>query len=180
LNARRGLLLFGAAGALFMSARWLLGRVLPVEVSGASMTPELQPGDYLLVWRTSLPRDGSGLVAYLRGPGGRPLLKRVVGSPGESVRAGARVEVGGRVLEEPYASGKAAPEQYRAVHRLADDEYFVLGDARAASTDSRDFGPVSASDIDGIAWLRYWPPDRFGRIHRPKRVFETPRSGSPG
>jgi signal peptidase I len=116
----------------------------------------------------------------LHGPDGRPLLKRVVGLPGESVRAGARVEVNGRMLDEPYAGGGANPEQYRAVYRLADGEYFVLGDARAASTDSRDFGPVAGSSIEGIAWLRYWPPGRFGRIRRPKRAFEAPRTGPAG
>jgi signal peptidase I len=180
LNARRGLLFFGAAGALFISTRWLRGRVLPVEVAGTSMTPELQPGDYLLVWRSSMPRDAAGLIAYLRGPDGRPLLKRVVGLPGESVRAGARVEVNGRMLDEPYAGGGANPEQYRAVHRLDEGQYFVLGDARAASTDSRDFGPVSGSDIEGIAWLRYWPASRCGRIRRPKRAFAAPRTVSEG
>jgi hypothetical protein len=57
------------------------------------------------------------------------------------------------------------------LHRLAEDEYFVLGDARAASTDSRDFGPVHSANIVGSVWLRYWPSSRLGRVRRPQRVF---------
>jgi signal peptidase I len=149
-----------------------------VEVAGTSMAPELQPGDYVVVWRTRLPRQSAGLIAYFRGPEGRPLLKRVVALPGESVRAGDHVEVNGSLLLEPYAHGAPHATQYRAVHRLEDGEYFVLGDARAASTDSRHFGPVRAGQVEGIVWLRYWPPSRFGRIHRPKRLFGRLRSGA--
>jgi hypothetical protein len=66
------------------------------------------------------------------------------------------------------------------VHRLADDEYFVLGDARAASTDSRDFGPVQASNIEGVVWLRYWPPRRLRLIRRARRVFGRSGDSSAG
>jgi len=57
------------------------------------------------------------------------------------------------------------------VNQLAPDEYFVIGDHRAASTDSRDFGPVRAERVRGLVWLRYWPLGRFGRVARTPRRF---------
>jgi signal peptidase I len=170
-TARRVLSLMGAAVALLFLARSVRGRFLAVEVAGTSMSPALEPGDYILVRRGRLPHDAAGLVVYLQGPEQRPMLKRVIGLPGESLRAGDHVEVNTRLLLEPYAHGEPDPHQYRAMHRLGADEYFVLGDHRDASTDSRDFGPIRASAIEGIAFVRYWPPERLGRIHRAPRVF---------
>ncbi len=130
-TARRALPLLGAAVALFLLARSLRGRLVAVEVAGTSMTPALEPGDYILVRRGTLPRDPAGFVVYLHGPEQRPMLKRVIGLPGESLRAGAHVEVNARPLLEPHAHGESSPHEYRGVHRLAADEYFVLGDHRA-------------------------------------------------
>ena len=179
---RRPLLLLWAAAAFPLGVRFLrrsLQRsIVAVEVSGGSMAPALRGGDFILVRRRRLPRDAFGMVAYLRGPAGRPLLKRIVGVPGDSVRAGPHVEIHGRPLRERYAHGEPLPRRYRGVHQLAPDEYFVLGDHRATSMDSRDFGPVRAADIHGVAWIRYWPPGRMGRLMRPKRVFEGGGSDS--
>lgn len=176
LTARRVLLLLWAAAALLVLVRLVRRRILPVEVAGLSMTPALEPGDYILVWRRRLPRDAFGLVAYLRGPDARPLLKRVVGLPGESLRVASRVEPAGRPPIDPCAHDTPS-QRDRGVHRLASSEYFVLGDNRAASTDSRDFGPVRATDIEGVAWIRYWPPNRFGWIRRTRRVTNDSAAG---
>src|SRR5262245_39653129 len=161
------------SGAL-VAARRLGRRFTAVEVAGTSMAPALAPGDYVLVRRGEAPRSlrvEPGLVVFMHGPEGRPMLKRVIGVPGEALRVGMRVEVNARPLHEPYASGAAATASYRGVQRLGDDEYFVLGDHRAASTDSRDFGPVHRADIEGVAVLRYWPPGRIGRVERGARAF---------
>jgi signal peptidase I len=149
--------------------RWLFA----VEVAGQSMEPAFEAGDYVLVRRGRVPGDtrAAGVVVCMRGPDQRLLLKRVVGLPGDSLRIGTRVQVGGRALDEPYAHGETPPAQFRGVHELAPDEYLVLGDNRAASTDSRDFGPVRAEHIEGIAWLRYWPPERLGFVQRARRRF---------
>jgi signal peptidase I len=119
-------------------------------------------------------------MALLRGPDARPMLKRVVGLPGESLRVGAHVEVNGRPLFEPYKRGEAPPASYRGVQRLAAGEYFVLGDHRAASTDSRDFGAVRAEAIEGVALLRYWPPERLGWVRREARAYLDPELPAPG
>jgi signal peptidase I len=166
--ARRVPWLLWAAIALFLLVRRFRGRFVAVEVAGSSMVPALQAGDFVIVARRR-PRHAPGAVAYLHGPDARPLLKRVIGLPGESLSVGTQVEVNGQELVEPYAHGTPSAGDYRGVHRLGPDEYFVLGDHRGASTDSRHFGPVRAADIEGIAVLRYWPPERFGRISRAHR-----------
>lgn len=166
------------AAAIRVWCRSLFG----VLVAGESMTPALEPGDCVIVRRTQVPLDvrASGLVVCVRGPDERLLLKRIVGVPGDSLRVGAAVHVGGWLLDEPYAHGETPRAQYRGVHALGADEYFVLGDHRAASTDSRDFGPVRAGRVQGVAWLRYWPPSRLGRIGRASRRFASPGRGLGG
>ena len=136
------------------------------------MTPELQPGDFLLLRRGAPGADHAyGHIVITGDPrpegGGRLLLKRIVGLPGEALRVGGGVQVNGRRLIEPYAHGDDPVEQHRGVHRLAEDTYFLLGDHRGASTDSRDFGPVARERITGTAVLRYWPPASDGCARPP-------------
>ena len=65
---------------------------------------------------------------------------------------------------EPYLAGlPAAIGLEERSWRVGRDEYFVMGDNRAHSTDSRDFGPVSAEMVLSVVWLRWWPPGRWGR-----------------
>ena len=156
---------------------WLAGRaLLRVEVVGESMTPALLPGDFLLLHRGPPPRERAyGQIVMTDDPRpegvGRVLLKRIVGLPGEALRVGGGVQVNARRLIEPYAHGDDPVSQHRGVQRLDDDAYFLLGDHRGASTDSRDFGPVPRSHISGTALLRYWPPERIGRLLPPPRRF---------
>ncbi len=156
-----------------LAASWLRRTFVAVEVAGESMTPALLPGEYLLLRRGSLADSAQayGQIVALHDQSGRLLLKRIVGLPGESLRAGAVVQINGRALVERYAHGVTPAAQYRGVERLGPDEHFVLGDRRDASTDSRDFGPVRASSIEGVAALRYWPPGRIGLLRRPLREF---------
>src|SRR5690606_3936483 len=112
-----------------------------VEVAGDSMTPALMPGDYLLLRHgPPSPERAYGQIVVTDDPrpegGGRLLLKRIVGLPGEALRVGGGVQVNGRRLIEPYAHGDDPVVQHRGVQRLAEDTYFLLGDHRAASTDS--------------------------------------------
>lgn len=145
-------------------------RFTRVEVMGESMTPALLPGDYLVLRRGAPPRgnEAGHIVATADprpGADGRLLLKRIIGLPGESLRVGGAVQINGRILREPYAHGDAADELHRGVNRLSPDAYFLLGDHRGASTDSRDFGPVTRDRIEGYAVFRYWPPARAARLH---------------
>ena len=145
------------------------------------MSPALEAGDFVLVRRGHPPADAraAGLVVHVRGLDGRPLIKRVVGGPGDSLRVGDEVWINRRRLVEPYAHGQTPEAQRRGVHALGTDELFVLGDRRDASTDSRDFGPVRARTIEGVAVLRYWPPGRLGYVRRSARLLELPDQGTP-
>ncbi|MEX2228408.1 MAG: signal peptidase I, partial [Dehalococcoidia bacterium] len=171
----------GAIGAALLVA-FIRRRYYRVEVAGRSMHPALQPGDYLIV-RRGPPEAGVaafGRIAALRDTEGRLLLKRVVGLPGEALRVGTVVQVNGRALVEPYAHGASPQAQFRGLNRLGDGEYFLLGDRRDASTDSRNFGPVHRDRLDGVAIARYWPPARIGRLARPRRELAGVAPGDGG
>ncbi len=160
--------------------RPLVSRYYRVGVVGESMTPALHPGDYLLLRRG--PTSGGetpGTLVTIRDATGRPLLKRIVGLPGESLRVGTEIHINGTPLIEPYAHGETPQNQFRGVNRLREHEYFLVGDNRAASTDSRDFGSIHHDRIRGVAVFRYWPPGRFGRLRAPQRQFGPPPIETP-
>ena len=139
-------------------------------VRGDSMQPSFRGGDQLVVnpwaYRRSAPARGD--VAVVRDPRllTRHELKRVVGLGGEELRfEDGLLHVDGAVLDEPYLGGLPAALGLQARRwRLAPGEYFVMGDNRAHSTDSREYGPITADDLVGRAWLRYWPPRRCGIV----------------
>jgi signal peptidase I len=177
-------LVAGAATAGALARRQLYR----VEVAGGSMHPALQPGDWLLLRRGAPPTGPGagarahafGLVVTARDRSGRLLLKRIVGLPGESLRVGPAVQVNGRELIEPYASGDAPTASYRGVSRLDADELFLLGDRRDASTDSRELGPLPISTVEGVVLARYWPPRRIGLLRRPERHWAAKRVAEDG
>ena len=134
-----------------------------------------------------------GDVVVLRHPcqWRRNYIKRIIGLSGENIRVeGVRVFVNGQLLEEPYLeieSGLLNPPQTDDEGRgrlsdplpigfpgepdeqvcectLSDGRYFVMGDNRAYSEDSRSFGPVGRELIVGKAWIRYWPRNDWGMI----------------
>lgn len=170
IRATAGALAF-AAGA-FAAARALRTRWFTVEVAGDSMEPALEAGDWLVMVRRPPPpgAEAFGHIVVTRDLSGRLLVKRVVGLPGETVQfIDGHVRVDGKTLEEAYVRGETLPPHYRALAILDDDSYYLLGDHRPASTDSRDLGPVARSAIEGTAVLRYWPRGRIGRLAPPER-----------
>ena len=132
----------------------LLGLAL---VQGDSMNPAFRSSDAVLFNR--LPSYGSrgyqaGDVVILQADaeGLRKFLKRVAGVPGDilSIDGAGNVSVNGQILDEPYADGFTEPGSGVVFPlTLGEDEYFVLGDNRENSSDSRIFGPVKAEHIDG-------------------------------
>jgi signal peptidase I len=153
-----GLVVLTVAG-LVMAAR--RARLEPLLVQGDSMHPTLSPGQRIAVGpvRGTLRR---GEVVLLRRPE-REMVKRVVGLPGEHVRLlDGGLEVDGRRLDEPYATGVPALRGVVELDlTLGDDELAVLGDARRRSTDSRSFGPVRLDEVVGVVRFAYWPPRRL-------------------
>jgi len=138
------------------------------RVDGLSMEPNLEDNQRIIMekvtYRFHPPQRGD--IVVLRRPDGtyaHPLIKRVVGLPGETieVRDGA-VFIDGQILEEPYLDQSTLG--YVAPLRIPERQVYVLGDNRASSNDSRSFGPVPYEDILGKAWLRYWPPQDIGLV----------------
>ena len=91
-----------------------------------------------------------------------PLIKRVIGLPGETVTiANGQVQINGQPIAEPYLNGLSTQCYQNCTITLGAGQYFVLGDNRPNSLDSRSFGPVSADNIIGQVVLRYWPLDQL-------------------
>ena len=159
-------LLAGAPAFLFRSH---------FRVSGNSMTPRLRDGDLLHVIPRVLSdsRFARGAVVVARSPAldGGYWIKRVVGLPGEflSVAENGDVFIDDVLLSEPYRSAAARSQAQPSAWLCDDDEYFLMGDNRADSSDSRRYGPVHRSAIVGRVWLR-WSSRRVGlfRESRPE------------
>jgi signal peptidase I len=162
------------------------------RVEGPSMEPTLHNNQRLIIEKVSLrtrePRRGEIVVFRLPNygtpslldqarillrsvlSGSRdsstpdPLIKRVIGLPGETIEIrDGHVYVDGQLLVEEYLTQLTlrgmGPKTISAGH------IFVLGDNRGASNDSRIFGEVAISSIIGRAWVRYWPLDKAGQLH---------------
>jgi signal peptidase I len=141
----------------------LIARVAVVQtysVPSSSMEPTLEPGDHIVVtpYRTAFSgQPGHGDVVVFRNPdrAGQLYVKRVIAVPGDVVelREGY-VFLNGQRLPEPYAGSVDLTAATRAV--LDEDEFFVMGDNRSDSVDSRAFGPVEREQMIGKARLIFW------------------------
>ncbi|MGI6157342.1 MAG: signal peptidase I [Saccharofermentanales bacterium] len=143
-------------------------------VIGTSMLPTLESHDEVFVEKVSLvfklPLNRGDIVTAstnLEDPRHDLIIKRIIGMPGEHVEIRhGQVYVDGQPLDEPYlAEGTLTAIhqlQYASV-RLNDNEYFLMGDNRMNSRDSRDFGPIPREHLSGRLVFRFYPFDRFGK-----------------
>ena len=154
---------------------WYFGQ--QVSTVGDSMKPVLGNGDVVLVnriiYNATTPKRGDIIVFKPKGNENvHYYTKRIIGLPGETIRIDemGNILIDGEILEESY--GKEVIQNPGRAYEdivLADDEYFLMGDNRNNSTDSRDpsVGNVRRDEIIGRAWLRIWPFNKFGFIkHR--------------
>ena len=155
-----------------------------VHVEGLSMWATLDDNDYLIAnkidYRLHPPQRGD--IVILRPPtsNSTDFIKRVIGLPGERllIRGGV-VYINGHKLDEPYLpeawTNDTNPQGWSEGDGgiVPPDKYFVMGDNRNRSQDSRSFGPVSRDHIDGKAWFRIWPFDHFGNIYAQMPELET-------
>jgi signal peptidase I len=154
------------------------------RVEGSSMQPTLKGGQYLLVnklvyfkldqerlarvvpfWKVDnpdesfavhQPRSGEVIVFHYPGDTRRDFVKRVIGVPGDRVAIQrGTVYVNGESLDEPYITSQDTSDMNPV--SLGEKEYFVLGDNRRGSNDSRSWGPVREELILGKVWIVYWP-----------------------
>ena len=156
------ILLAGLAG---LAGRTVYERLGRFEITEASMSPAMLPGDFVVTDQTDR-RLVRGDIVVFEHPQ-RPsffLAKRVVGLPGEHLELeGGRVLINGTPLDEPWTIDETGPA---GEWDLGPDEAFVLGDARWMSNgDSREIGPVPIGHLTIRVIFRYWPIDRIGVIH---------------
>lgn len=149
------------------------------------MYPSFDSGDYLVIdeisYRFNPPKRGEVVVFRPPQNSGQFYIKRVVGLPGEVVKIeNGEVLVGKdekslTKLEEKYIDG-LTPGQETA--RIGEGEYFVLGDNRNASSDSRSWGALPRENIVGRAWIRAWPINKFGFMQTPLYSMDVDASAS--
>lgn len=144
----------------------------PVKVEGTSMAPLLSDQERIFinkfVYRFEPIERGDVVVFWYPLDHSKSFIKRVVGLPGETIeiREG-HVYVDGRRLEEKYVPPKFADASNYGPKPVPPGEYFVMGDHRVSSNDSRMFGPVANRYIYGKAVFAYWPAQQFGSISAP-------------
>jgi signal peptidase I len=157
-------LAMGLAGAMVLFV------LTPVRVEGFSMLPRLGNDERLFVDKASINlqplRRGDVVVfQYPRDPR-ENFIKRIIGLPGERLRiVNGTVYIGGRRLSEPYVpAGYRGEENFPEV-AIPQGEFFVMGDHRTSSNDSRLWGCLRQRFIFGRAVFAYWPVGRFGPVH---------------
>lgn len=138
--------------------------IQPFIVNGASMEPNFSSGDYLLIdelsYRFREPQRGDVVVFKSPQDPSVYFIKRIIGLPKETVEVnGNIIKINGKVLKEPYLSNSISSEWSGTYgpKTLGDDQYFVVGDNRMNSFDSRYWGPLSRKAIIGLVKLRLWP-----------------------
>ena len=184
--------------ALTLLLFWLIQSFVaqPFQVRQNSMEHTIEDEQFVLVDRLTPHFDNyhRGDIVVFNPPEaanrlGDPFIKRVIGVAGDKVelRAG-KVFVNGTALSEPYlfaVDGTAQPTLPEDATGTASwivpaGDLFVMGDHRAQSSDSRDFGPIEISSVIGRAWLRYWPLDTLSILPTAKHPELAGASASPG
>jgi signal peptidase I len=153
-------LVFGFVRPFVVEAFW---------IPSASMVPTLKYGDRVLVnkfiYRFTEPERGDVVVFKSVQGDDQDLIKRVVGVPGDEISVrGGRLFVNGESQREPYVNKRYPDRSFYAPTTVPQDHVFAMGDNRTNSQDSRIFGPVPQENIEGEAFLLFWPPGRIGLL----------------
>jgi signal peptidase I len=141
----------------------------PVKVEGTSMMPGLDDQERIFINKfvynfEPVERGDVVVFRYPRDPS-KSYIKRVIALPGDRIRIDdGQVYVNGHRLREPYVPSDFADQRSLSETIVPSGSYFLLGDHRSSSSDSRDFGPVSRRFIYGKAVFGYWPVDRMGMV----------------
>jgi signal peptidase I len=155
--------------------------VQAVHVEGLSMWATLDNNDYLIAnkidYRLHAPQRGDIIILRPPTDNSKDFIKRIIALPGERILISQGfVYINGHKLDEPYL-----PEAWTQLDNwggpdgtiVPPNDYFVMGDNRNRSQDSRIFGFIGRDRIDGRAWFRIWPLNHFGNIYSQLPVLET-------
>ncbi|MGA1988434.1 MAG: signal peptidase I [Candidatus Sulfotelmatobacter sp.] len=155
--------------SLAISAFVIIFLYQPVKVEGVSMMPSLEDQERIFVNKfvyrlEPIERGDIVVFRYPRDPS-KSYIKRVIGIAGDHIRIdGGQVYVNDEALGEDYVPPAYTDSRSYPETTVPEHHYFVLGDHRSMSSDSREFGPVSQSLIYGKAVFGYWPMDKLGRV----------------
>jgi signal peptidase I len=149
----RLLVVFAAASFLLVAVRlWVIE---PLWVASPSMEPTIPEGSVVLLYRQGEPAEGS-LVSFRNPDGSGTVLKRVVAVGGQTVAIeDARLYIDGAEVTEPYVEHSRIDGTYFGPVTVPAGHVFLLGDNRAASIDSREFGPLPLEEVEATV---AWPP----------------------
>jgi signal peptidase I len=141
----------------------------PVKVEGYSMEPGLEDQERIfinkLVYRWEKIERGDIIVFRYPGDPRKSFIKRVIGVPGDQVRiSSGHVYLNGKRIDEDYVPPEFFDSKSYPLTVIPPGTYFVLGDHRSMSNDSREFGPVPRSYIYGKAVFGYWPVEKLGLL----------------
>ena len=148
----------------------------PHQVRGSSMYESFHDEEYLLTdkitYRLSEPKRGDVIIFRAPKQEDYDYIKRIVGLPGELIKvSNCHVFVNDQLLKESYLLENLCTSGGRFWQTdqnipVPENQYFVLGDNRPRSSDSRDWGTVPRENIIGKAWYRYWPLERIGIVKK--------------
>ncbi len=167
--------------AIIIPIRYFLFQ--PFYVRGASMEPNFFDSEYLIIdeitYRFSDPARGDVVVIHNPNKNSEFFIKRVIGLPGETIEIKNNFIIiystdnpQGLELNETYLADGVLTQGNRSI-TLSPDQYYLLGDNRGVSLDSRSFGPLEKKYIVGRAWLRVWPFNQWESFHSPTYNFSS-------
>ncbi len=144
------------------------------KVSGSSMIPTLQNGDYIITekisYRFGSPKKGDIIVLKNPRDESQDFIKRIMAVPGDTIKvADNTVSVNDEIISQPFlpagihTNGGSFLLEGSTV-KAGPNQYFVFGDNREHSSDSREWGAVTKEEIVGRAFFRYWPPPSVGLL----------------
>lgn len=148
----------------------------PHKIKGTSMSPNFPDGEYLLTEKVNYylhdPKRGD-VVVFKPPVSDDEYIKRVIGLPGETVSVkNGHIYLNGQLLKEDYIADTVITDagaflEEGQEYKVPNNMYFVVGDNRPHSSDSRAWGPVTKSSMTGRAWVIYWPPQNAGKVPVP-------------
>lgn len=136
--------------------------VTPIRVNGDSMDPTLKDKELMILKKYDTSYERFDIVVVDDSVEGSNLIKRIIGLPGEKIKCkDGKIYINGKKIDDVYGYGKTS--DFLEV-QLKDDEYFVMGDNRSVSKDSRMFGAVYYDELKGTTNLIIYPFSKIGKV----------------